>query len=491
MSRCLLLLFAAVVGWAATGVDLRALDRVVDQSMKAWNVPGCAIAIVQNDQVVLVKGYGVKEFGKPDRVTADTVFAIGSATKAFTTAGMAILVDEGKMNWDDPVRKHVEFFHLMDPMANELVTLRDLVTHRSGLSRNDMLWYNSPWTREEIIRKVAFVKPTAPFRTLYQYQNIMFATAGYAAGRASGVSWEEFTQKRLFDPLGMKSTSMTPAVAEKARDHASPHNKDKQKALQVIPWRNLDSIGPAGSINSTAKDMTQWLRMQLNEGTLGVRRIISSKNLLETHTPQMVIRPDDWGRGYNPETSQMTYGMGWTMQDYRGQHIVSHGGAIDGFRATVTLLPKERLGIVVLANLGEENMPEALRWMLLDLLLGLPPRDWNQMLIDRGHKQEEAQETAEKLIEEKRQKFTKPSKTLDHYTGTYEEPAYGRATVMLDDGKLRFAWSNFRGSFEHYHYDTFRVHAPRLDGLAQFGLNANGDVTSLEMLGVEFKKVTP
>ncbi|MEO8025672.1 MAG: DUF3471 domain-containing protein, partial [Bryobacteraceae bacterium] len=238
-------------------------------------------------------------------------------------------------------------------------------------------------------------------------------------------------------------------------------------------------------------DLTQWLRLQLGDGALGAHRLISAKNLRETHTPQMVIRPEEWGRSYNPETNQMTYGMAWTLQDYRGMHVVAHGGAIDGFRAAITLVPKDRLGIVVLSNLGEENMPEALRWMILDLIQGLPARDWNEMLIDRGRKQEEAQVTAEKLIQEKRQKFTKPSKTLDQYTGTYEEPAYGRATVMLDDGKLRFAWSNFRGALEHYHYDTFRVQAPRLDGLARFELNANGDVTTLEMLGVEFKKVTP
>ncbi len=484
-------LLAVVTELSAGTIDVRSLDRVVEQSMKAWGVPGCSVAIVQNDQVVFIKGYGVKELGKPDRVTPDTIFAIGSTSKAFTTAGMAMLVDEGKMSWDDPVRKHVEFFRLMDPMANELVTMRDLVSHRTGLSRNDLLWYNSPLSREEIIRRVAFVKPTAPFRFLYQYQNIMFATAGYAAGKAAGTSWEEYTQKRIFDPLGMKSTSMTTINMEKTPDHASPHSKNKQKAVQLTQWRNLDNIAPAGAINSTATDMAQWLRLQVGDGAIGARRLISAKNLRETHTPQMVIRPEEWGRSYNPETNQMAYGLAWTLQDYRGMHIVSHGGAIDGFRATVTLVPKERLGIVVLANLGEDNMPEALRWMILDQVMGLPARDWNEMLIDRGRKQEETQETAEKLIEEKRQKFSKPSKPLDQYTGTYEEPAYGRAIVMLDEGKLRFTWSNYRGSLDHYHYDTFRVKAPRLDGLARFELNANGDVTSLEMLGVEFKKVTP
>jgi len=484
-------MLAVVAGLTAGPVDVRALDRVVEQSMKAWGVPGCSIAIVQNDQVLLVKGYGVKELGKPEKVTPETIFAIGSTSKAFTTAGMAMLVDEGKMNWDDPVRKHVEFFKLMDPMANELVTLRDLVTHRTGLSRNDLLWYNSPWSREEIIRKVAFIKPTAPFRTLWQYQNIMFATAGFAVGKAAGTSWEEFTQKRIFDPLGMKSTSMTTINIEKTPDHATPHVKNRQKAVQTTQWRNLDSISPAGGINSTATDMAQWLRLQLGDGAMGARRLISVKNTREMHTPQMVVRPEDWGRGYNPETNQMSYGLAWSIQDYRGMHVVSHGGAIDGFRATVTLIPKERLGIVVLANLGEDNMPEALRWMILDQMMGLSARDWNEMLIDRGRKQEETQETSEKLIEEKRQKFSKPSKSLEHYTGTYEEPAYGRALVMLDDGKLRFTWSNYRGSLDHYHYDTFRVRAPRMNGLARFELNANGDVTSLEMLGVEFTKVTP
>src|SRR5947209_11740857 len=200
----------------AAAVDAGKLDKIVNDAMKAWNVPGTAVAIIQDDRVVAAKGYGVKRAGSNDPVTADTIFAIGSATKAFTSCAAAMLVDEGKMAWDDPVRNHVEFFRLADPMANELVTLRDLMCHRTGLSRHDLLWIGSPWTREELIRHIGSVPLTKPFRTTYQYQNIMFLTAGYAVGRASGGTWDEFVQRRIFDALGMTSSDLSTAAAEKA-----------------------------------------------------------------------------------------------------------------------------------------------------------------------------------------------------------------------------------------------------------------------------------
>src|SRR5260370_1342011 len=379
--------------------------------MQDWGVPGAAVAIVRGDDVLVAEGYGVREQGRPDPVTANTLFAIGSTTKAFTTAAMAMLVDEGKMNWDDPVHKPIEFFNLYDPLADQTVTLRDLVCHRTGLSRNDMLWYNSPLSSEEIIRRIAQLHPLSPFRSTWQYNNLMLLTAGYAVSKASGMPWQDFVQKRIFDPLGMTTADFTTAAAEKSPDHASPHRKRASKT-SVISWYNLDNIQPAGAINAGVQDLSKWVRFQLSDGVFEGKRLITARNMAEMHTPQMGIRPADWGRSYNPQTHQITYGMAWTIQDYRGLHLVSHGGAIDGFRANITLLPDQKIGIVVLSNLDQENMPEALRFSLIDILLGLAPRDWDAVLMEHFRDEAKKEAAAAKKRSDSRLPNTKPSREL-------------------------------------------------------------------------------
>ena len=489
MLRRLLTLFALALSLAsAQPVDRAKIDAAVQKAMHDWGVPGAAIAIVRGDEVLLTQGYGVKELGKPDPVTANTVFAIGSMTKAFTTAAMAMLVDEGKMNWDDPVRKHIEFFHLYDPLADAMVTLRDLVCHRTGLSRNDILWYNSPLTSEQIIRRIAHIKPTHQFRTMWQYNNLMFLTAGFAAGKAAGMPWSDFVQKRIFDPLGMTSTDVTVQAAQSAPDHSSPHRKRGDKT-DVVSWYSLDNIAPAGAINSNAQDMAKWARFQLSDGTFAGKRLISARNMTEMHTSQMVIRPEEWGRSYNPETHEITYGMAWSIQDYRGLHMVSHGGAINGFRSTISLLPDQKIGIVVLSNLDQENMPEALRYSLIDIMLGLPPRDWDAVLIEHFHDEEKQARAAAKKRADARVPNTKPSHELAAYAGEYFEPAYGAASVTASDGQLMIAWNNFRGPLEHFNFDTFQVKEGQMQGTpVQFHLAANGAVRSMTFLGVDFER---
>ena len=256
--RALLAIVFMAPAMSAQTFDSAKLDAIAAEAMRAWKVPGTAVAIIQDDRVVVSKGYGVKRIGTNDPVTKDTIFAIGSATKAFTSCAVAMLMDDGKMQWDDPVRKHVPFFRLSDPMANELVTLRDLLSHRTGLSRHDLLWVNSPLTQEEIIEHIGSVPLSKPFRTAYQYQNIMFLTAGYAVGQASGGTWQEFVQKRILNPLGMTNSDLTTSAAEKSPNHSSPHGPGKDGSLGVIPWRNIDNIAPAGAVNASVDDMTKW-----------------------------------------------------------------------------------------------------------------------------------------------------------------------------------------------------------------------------------------
>ena len=479
-------LFAA--GVHAQSLDHARIDAAVQKAMHDWGVPGTAIAIVRGDDIVLTQGYGVKELGRADPVTANSLFAIGSTTKAFTAAAAAMLVDEGKMNWDEPVRKYIEFFHLSDPLADQMVTLRDLLCHRTGLSRNDMLWYGSASTSEDIIRKIAWIKPTRPFRSTWQYNNLMFLSAGYAVSKTAAMPWADFIQKRIFNPLEMTTADCTTAVAEKSPDHASPHRKIAANTA-VIPWYNLDNIQPAGAINAGAQDLAKWVRFQLSDGAVQGKRLISPRNMAEMHTPQMVMRPEDWGREFNPETHQMSYGLAWMIHDYRGLHLVSHGGAIDGFRANITLLPDQKIGIVVLSNLDQENMPEALRYSLIDIVMGLPTRDWDAVLMAHFGEETKKEAAAAKKFLDSRVPNTKPSRELDAYAGEYVEPAYGTAVVKVENGALSVEWSSYRQPLEHFHFDTFRVKGGRLSGTPLlFHLSAAGDVESMSFLGVEFRR---
>ncbi|MHB8755603.1 MAG: serine hydrolase domain-containing protein, partial [Candidatus Acidiferrales bacterium] len=265
-----------------------ALDKFTQSAMHQWKVPGLAIGIVQGSRVVYLKGFGVRDIKTGEPVTPDTLFDIGSCTKAFTAASIGILVDRGKMRWDDRVNEYVPFFHLRDPLADENVTIRDLLTHRTGMGGTDLLWYGSPFSLEQIIRRVGYIKPTAGFRALFQYQNVMYATAGYAVGEATGGTWENFVRQNIFEPLGMSGADFSAVDAQKAADHATPHLEQPNGTVNTIPWRNVDNIAPAGSINAGVRDMTKWIAMQLNDGVANGKRLISDESMMEMHTPQIV-----------------------------------------------------------------------------------------------------------------------------------------------------------------------------------------------------------
>ncbi len=491
---CLLILLLAAGSGRTEPIDTAAVDAIVRDALKAWQVPGAAVAIVKGEQVLYLKGFGVKELGGTEPVTPDTLFPLASCTKAFTTTAMAMLVDEGKMNWDDPVRKHVPYFHLADPLADANVTLRDLVTHRTGLSGHDLLWYCSPWSREEIIRRIGRAPLKHSFRSTFQYQSIMFTVAGAAVESASGSKWEEFIQKRIFDPLGMKSANCTTTAAETAPDRASPHRRNGRGELEVIPWYSMPHPDPAGSINASARDLSRWVQFQLGDGTFHGKRLVSAKNLAETHSPQMIIRLEGAARAMNPDTHLMNYGMGWVLQDYRGQFLVSHAGKIDGFRAHLTLVPDAKLGIVLLNNLHDTQMNLAVSNQLVDLLLGLPRKDWNQFYREQIRKGELAALAKLREREARRRPGAKPAHELTAYTGTYEDPAYGTATVSLENGVLVWRWSTFTNRLEHLHDDTFIVANDRIGRPeVQFLSDRNGAVTGMkfeDVIEAEFRLAT-
>jgi len=469
------------------------VDGIVREALAFWEIPGASVAVVRDGEIVSCAGYGVRDLRTGEGVTPDTLFAIASITKSFTTCALAMLVDEGKLAWDDPVRKHLEWFRLSDPLADANVTVRDLVTHRTGLSRHDMLWYKSPWTREEIVRKCGLVALTRPFRSYYQYNNNMFVAAGLVLQAVSGKPWEEFIHRRIFEPLGMHTANCTSTVAVAAEDHATPHLKRGDRPIGPIPWLVFDSEGPGGTINASAREMAAWLRFQLGNGVIDGKRLVAEEHLLETRSPQMVIRAEPAEKAVLQlsETAQQTYGMGWTLWDYRRHSLHTHGGAIDGFRSTLALVPRHGIGIVVLVNGAPTNGHASIRNHILDRLLGLEPRDWNALHKEHHDKALAEEKDKERQRAEKRCTDTRPSHAAADYAGSYENAAYGTARVEVAGEGLSLSWSQFTLPLLHWHYETFLLkdEDAGVDELVRFIPDVDGRIASLELLSQTFQIV--
>jgi CubicO group peptidase (beta-lactamase class C family) len=432
MRRLALLLVAVcalILPAAAQPAPLRPLDAYVTRALPAWEAPGLAIAVVKDGAMIYARGWGVRELGKPDPVDGNTLFAVGSTSKAFTAALLGMLVDEGKVSWDDPVTRHLPGFQLYDPYVTRELTIRDLLTHRSGLSRGDRLWAASGFSREEVLRRERFLKPSWGFRAQYGYQNVMFLAAGELAGRVAGMSWDDAVRQRIFEPLGMVRTRTSVVPLAGMENVATPHERIDEKVTPV-PWMNIDNIGPAGSINSSVSEMAQWVRLQLGQGTYGGKKLLEPKTVREMHTLQMHQRPSETDDSlFATESHLMGYGFAWSLRDYRGYKLVSHGGAIRGMRAQVAMIPEKQVGVVVLTNVAESSLPTAMAYKVLDLMLGAPPKDWSALYLAetkkaRARAADERQKTVAGRVAN-----TAPTLALEKYAGTYADSLYGSITI--------------------------------------------------------------
>lgn len=430
---------------------LESLDAYVETMMKEWQVPGLAIAVVKDGDVIVSKGYGMRSVKDQQPVTEDTLFAIGSATKAFTAMSLGILVDEGKLNWDTPVRHYLPEFELYDRVATERMTPRDLLCHRSGLPRHDLMWYNSPFTREELFQRLRYLKPSKDFRTTWQYSNLMFMTAGYLAGRVAGTSWEQLVSERILQPLGMNTTNFSVEDSQQSSDYALPYTV-KQDEIVEIPFRNISTVGPAGSINSSIRDMTAWLKLQLNQVLPNGNRLVSPNIIQEMHTPQMVMQQ----QSQYSELSHRSYGLGWFIESYRGYTVVHHGGNIDGFSALVTFMPRKNIGMVVLTNRNANPLPTIVSYYVYEKLLDLSQTDWHSRYqkLAEGNRQA-AKAKKHKQAEER--KDASPTHPLREYVGRYEHPGYGVAEVIMAENKLLLIYNGLRLPLDHLHYNVFQA----------------------------------
>jgi len=460
--------------------QLKGFAEFVTKAMAEWKVPGMAVAVIKDGKVILSEGFGLRDVKDNLKVTPQTVFAIGSSSKAFTATSMGILVDDGKVEWDKPVREYLPTFKLWDDFATEKMTPRDLLCHRSGLPRHEAMWYGSPFSRTEIFNRLRYLEPNKDFRAVWQYQNLMYMTAGYLVGVLSQSSWEDFTRKRIFEPLGMTSSSFSIEDMKAAPDHSLPYGEKKDK-VEEIPYKNIDSIGPAGSINSNVVDMANWVMLNLSKGKFGDKPVISETSLNQIQSPQMVVQDPIFLLLSNfPELYYPSYGLGWFMTSYRGHTLLHHGGNIDGFSAMVSYLPRDNMGLVILTNLNGNLLPYAVMFNIYDRLLGLDQKPWSSRFKEIIDKMKAEGEKAQKEADKDRQLNTKPSHPLEDYAGEYAHPGYGTVSVVKDGDNLKARYNGRDFALSHYHYDIFELkdlfEAESGGTKVTFGLDLKGNV---------------
>jgi len=471
------------------------LDAYVAQSMKTFEVPGMAVAVVKDGKILVAKGYGVRKLGDSTPVDEFTLFGIGSNTKAFTAAALATLVDEGKLSWDDAVYQRLPGFVMYDPYVSHEMTIRDLLTHRSGmgLGEGDLLfWPHTTYTREEVIYKLRFMKPQSSFRSHYAYDNLLYMTAGQIIPAVTGTSWDDYVRQRIFTPLGMTHSNVTNAHIGPGDDVAYPHSRVDGK-LQVVPFEILDNAAPAGSINSCASDMAKWVQLQLNRGKFVDREgyLFSEQRSREMWTPQTILptgNPPPALAGLKSNFAD--YALGWGLRDYHGRKLVGHTGGLSGFVSRVMLVPEENLGVVILTNAEEGGAFDSILYHVLDHYFHLPPTDWIGAFKSlKDAEEKDAAETMKKA-EGARAANSKPSLPLEKYAGVYNDVWYGPITIRFENGGLVITFDHtptMIGDLQHWQYDTFKAHwrARTIeDAFITFSLNPDGSIESAKMAAV-------
>ena len=467
---------------ATTPADLPELfdgfDEFVAGVMDDWQIPGVAVGVIHNGEIVLAEGFGFRDVEAGLPVTEHTTMAIGSNSKSFTVTLMGMLVDQDKLEWDKPVRDYLPDFRLYDDFATAEMTPRDLVTHQSGLPRHDNVWYGRAGTREEIFMKLQHLKPNTSFRSRYQYQNLMFMTAGYLTERITGEDWHDLVDSWIFTPLGMDRSNTSVQESPASGDYALPYNL-RDGTLIRVPFRNIDVVGPAGSINSNVTEMLAYIQAHIEGGAHDGGRLLSEETSARMQQPQFAMP----GESEFPELGQGSYGLGLRVSSYRGHKMVAHGGGIDGFISSMSWFPREKMGVIVLSNRsGDMNpVPTIVAYNVYDRLLGLDEIDWNDRNLQLRAEQNARADEAEMELEAKRVTGTRHSHDLADYAGRYNNSGYGSMEVRIaGDGALEIVYDDFRLGLEHFHYDIFRITSPPnivpVTGLITFTTDSEGKV---------------
>lgn len=441
----LIIVYILIILPGATGSEpdkrLEGFDTFINNIIDSWNAPGMAVAIVENGEVIFKEGFGYRNVENKLPVTPSTLFAIASVSKAFTTTAIAMLVDDGLLEWNAPVIDYLPEFRMSDPYINQHITIRDLVTHRSGLPRHDSVWLGTPFTREELVDKIKYLDFSRGLRETYQYNNLLYVTAGRVIEAVSGTSWENFVNLRILRPLGMTATNFSITDMQIADDFAHPYTI-AGNGLTLAPFRNVDALGPAGSINSNISDMAQWLQFNLNRGIVMADTLLSSQQMGQLHSPWVVASRD----AEDEELSFANYGLGWRISHYRGHRIVYHGGAIGAYRTHLMLIPDSNIGIISITNFNRAQVNRIVAYNALERLLELDQVDWNTRLKER------LTETRPSACHDSPQL----THALDEYAGTYSHPAYGEFTIAHNRNRLTVTRYGATSNLERCKFNMFR-----------------------------------
>jgi CubicO group peptidase (beta-lactamase class C family) len=470
---------------------VKEFDAYIEKSRNLYQVPGLAVAVVKDGKVILKKGYGVRQLGTTHKVDEQTLFACASTTKAMTATCMAMLVDEGKVKWDDPVINYLPDFQLFDSYVTRELKIRDLFLHNSGVGNADFLWSMMSIPGEEVLSKMKWVKPSYSLRASYIYQNIFYLYAGKVIEKVSGMPWEEFIQKRIFQPLGMTRTFPLLKMVNDP-NQSRPHYR-VDNALTVIERTSADNIAPAGSVWSCVDDMSQWAICMLDSGKYAGGRLVKPATWVELFKPQVIVPASQfYPTAQLTKPNWMTYSLGWFQQDYKGAKVNYHTGSLAGEIAIHGQVPEHKLGIYIFGNYDHAEVRHALMFKAFDLFALGGSRDWSAEIYTLYKKLQETSDKREKDFEAARVTGTRPSKPLDDYTGKYTDPLYGEVIITREGDDLVFNVNQMlRGRVSHWHYDTFRgYYDKRWNGKLNvtFSLDEKGNVARVTVDGIAFSK---
>jgi CubicO group peptidase (beta-lactamase class C family) len=459
-------LFAQSIDRDAARKVLAEFDPIIQQTLEEFNIPGLAIGVLVDGEIVYSNGFGKRNIDQDLRVTTDTVFGLGSCTKAFTTFVASSLVEEGKLSWDRPIVDVLPNFRLSNDHATSHITLRDLLAHRSGLARHPYLYYNSTFTRADLFQKLRHLDFAWDLRERFNYGDLMYLPAAFAFEAVTGKNWETLVSEKILSPLNMSRTSFTIDEMQKSDDFATPYI-EKNGAIKSMAFRDFSNIGPAATMNSSVNDMMNWTKMLLDGGTF------DSKSSSYAEIPDVLLS---------------AYGLGWYVHPYAGNYLVSHDGGVDGFVSVVSLFPNSRIGIVILANKNLTTLPRFLSMEIADKLLGVPSHDWIQMARNSLENAKKSSVEGGEISESLKKSGTSTSHPIEDYVGTYEHPAYGMLDVELVDGHLITSLNGIKSKLEHWHYDVFSLEEdledlliPRKGMKFSFRANSSGHIDSLSV----------
>ena len=455
---------------------LKGFDSYMDKILKDWNIAGAGVGIVYKDKLVFAKGYGYREYEQKLPVTSKTLFQIASNTKLFTAVSIGMLVDQGKLDWDKPIRNYVPSIEFYNNDLNNSVTIRDMLSHRTGISRHDLIWYKSDFSRKELFERLKYLEPSQQLRQGFLYNNLMYVSAGYIIELLSSKTWETFVQEKILTPLEMKSTVFTVKEMENNPDHGVPYNEKRDTTLlyKIPIYEDQQAVGPAGAIISNIEDMSNWLITLMNNGKFKNRQVIPERIVKATLEPTVALPNSGLeNKGYK-EILNSFYGMGRFTLSYSGHFVTNHGGALPGFYSQVAAMPYDSIGVIVFV-IGDQgvSLTNIIPYNIFERLLGLDLTPWSE----RGLKD---QKEGKKIGKEGRSKSgaelipgTRPSHQLPDYTGQYENPAYGIINITLADSALQMDFHNIKLPLKHFHYDRFDSPNDEQYGLWSLNFNTN------------------